>query len=124
VDRHAIRKLVPRFGPLAGALFLGGFWGLWHAPVVDFLGAAYPHGEYWLPFFMAFIAAVMALRVLMVWIFSNTGGSTLAAHITHISFTGSLATLAPTSVSAAMETGWYAIFAALLWLLVLAVVLT
>ena len=30
--------------PLLWPLFLGAFWGLWYAPVVDFLGSAYPHG--------------------------------------------------------------------------------
>ena len=41
---YAIRKLRTKYNALASALILGGIWGLWHAPVVDFLGAAFPHG--------------------------------------------------------------------------------
>ncbi len=40
---------------LATGVILGVLWGLWHAPVVDYLGAAAPHGAYWLPFFLSFI---------------------------------------------------------------------
>ena len=111
---YAIRKLRMKYGALASAVILGGLWGLWHAPVVDFLGAAYPHGDYWLPFFMSFIAVQTAIRVLIVWLYSNTG-SVLIAQVTHASSTGFLATLAPLAVTPAQETGWYALYAAILW---------
>lgn len=59
-------------------VWLGVVWGLWHAPVVDYLGAAAPHGVYWVPFFLTFVAMVMAVRVLIGWIYSNTGSILLA----------------------------------------------
>ena len=118
---YAIRKLTARYSAFVSALVLGGMWGLWHAPVVDFLGAAYPHGAYWLPFYLSFIALVIAVRVLIVWLHSNTK-SVLVAQVAHMSFTGSLALLAPASVSPAQEAGWYAVYACILWVVVAVVV--
>jgi membrane protease YdiL (CAAX protease family) len=71
---------------LATGVLLGALWGLWHAPVVDSLGAAAPHGVYWLPFFLSFIALVAAIRVLIVWIYANTQ-SVLLAQLMHFSST-------------------------------------
>ena len=119
---YAIRKLSMKYSALTSAIILGAIWGLWHAPVVDFLGAAYPHGAYWLPFYLAFIAAVMAIRVLIVWFYSNTR-SVLIAQVTHASFTGFLATLAPAAVNPAQETVWYAVCALLFWIVVAAIAL-
>ncbi|MBO0888698.1 CPBP family intramembrane metalloprotease [Candidatus Bathyarchaeota archaeon] len=114
---YAIRKLGARYGMLGSALVLGMFWGLWHAPVVDFLGAAYPHGAFWLPFYLSFIAIVMAVRVLIVTLYSNTE-SVLIAQVMHASSTGFLATLAPSPLLPAQEAGWYAAYAGLLWIVV------
>jgi len=70
-----------------------------------------------LPFFLAFIALVAAMRVLIVWVYSNTN-SVLLAQLMHASSTGFLIILSPSSVSPAQETLWYAIYAAVLWLVV------
>ncbi len=68
----AFPRMRARHSALGAALLLGVLWGLWHAPVVDYLGAAAPHGVYWLPFFLAFIAILTAMRVLIAWVYSNT----------------------------------------------------
>jgi hypothetical protein len=44
-------------------VWLGLLWSAWHLPVIDYLGVATPHGEYWLPFFLAFALAMTAMRV-------------------------------------------------------------
>lgn len=108
---------------LGAGVLLGVLWGLWHAPVVDYLGGAAPHGAYWLPFFLSFIAIVTALRVLIVWIYTNTN-SVLLAQLMHTSLTASLAVLGPASLTPAQETLWYAVFAGALWIVVTIVVLT
>ena len=108
---------------LGAGVLLGVLWGLWHAPVVDYLGGAAPHGAYWLPFFLSFIAIVTALRVLIVWIYTNTS-SVLLAQLMHASLTASLAVLGPASLTPAQETLWYAVFAGALWIVVAIVVLT
>lgn len=108
---------------LSAGLMLGVVWGLWHAPVVDYLGAAAPHGAYLVPFFLTFIAIVMAVRVLIVWIYSNTG-SVLLAQLMHASLTVSLATFDPVGVSPGQETLWYAVYAAVLWIVVAVVIMS
>lgn len=106
---------------LATGVLLGALWGLWHAPVVDSLGAAAPHGMYWLPFFLSFIALVAAIRVLIVWIYTNTH-SVLLAQLMHFSSTCCLVVLGAAHASPAQETLWYAIYAAALWVVVALVV--
>jgi len=110
-------KLRQARSALAAAIILGVLWGCWHAPVVDYLGAAAPHGAYWLPFFLAFVGILSAMRVLMIWVYTNTGGSLLLVQLMHLSMTGSLVVLSPVGVSPAQEALWYAFYAALLWLL-------
>lgn len=99
---------------LATALPLGVLWGLWHLPVIDFLGAAYPHGSYWPVFALAFVAAMTAMRVLIVWVYTNTG-SLLLTQLLHATSTASLAVFAPVPISPAHEALWYGIYALALW---------
>lgn len=114
----AYPKLRQRLAVLPAAAILGLFWGLWHAPVIDFLGAASPHGQALPAFFAAFIAAMAAMRVLITWFYERTQSIALAQLI-HISSTGSLVAFSPPAVTPAQEAAWYALYAAILWLLVL-----
>lgn len=109
-------KMRAKQSPLAAALLLGILWGLWHAPVVDYLGAAAPHGAYWLPFFLSFVAIVAAMRVLIVWVYSHTT-SLFLAYLMHFSMTASLVVFDPTHVSPAQETLSYWGYAAALWII-------
>ena len=108
--RRANNALVP-------AILLGLLWGTWHIPVVDYLGTSTPHGAYWFPFFLAFTAAMTAMRVLIAWIYSNTK-SVVLAQLLHASSTGSLVIFSPPGVTAAQESLWYAVYAGVLWLVV------
>lgn len=114
--RHAGNDLVP-------AILLGLLWGAWHIPVVDYLGTSTPHGTYWFPFFLAFASAMTAVRVLIVWVYSNTR-SVLLAQLLHASSTGSLVVFSPPHATAAQESLWYAIYALSLWLLVAIIAIT
>jgi membrane protease YdiL (CAAX protease family) len=113
----AYPRMSSRLGALRGALLLGLLWGLWHFPVVDSLGAASPHGHYFLEFFGAFVAMLVALRVLIAWLYTNTGSIRLAQSL-HASSTGFLVVLGAGGVSAGQEALWYAGYAAALWLVV------
>ena len=116
----AFPKLSLTRNPLGAAALLGVVWGCWHLPVIDYLGAASPHGRYLIPFFLSFTAAMTAIRVLIAWIYSNTG-SIVLCQLFHASSTGALVILSP-AVGAAQEAVWYLAYAAVLWSLVLGVV--
>jgi len=118
----AYPRMSTRFGPLGGALLLGVLWGIWHFPVIDSLGAASPHGRDLPAFFASFVLAMVAIRILIAWVYSNTG-SVLAAQLLHACSTGSLVALSAPHVSAGQEALWYAAYALVLWILVAAVVL-
>jgi membrane protease YdiL (CAAX protease family) len=102
---------------LAPAILLGLLWGAWHIPVIDYLGTSTPHGAYWFSFFLAFTAAMTAMRVLIAWVYSNTN-SILLAQLLHASSTGSLVVFSPPGVTAAQESLWYVVYAVVLWLVV------
>jgi membrane protease YdiL (CAAX protease family) len=118
----AYAKLRRRFAVLPAAAILGLFWGLWHAPVIDFLGAASPHGKALPAFFAAFVATMAAMRVLIAWFYEHTQSVALAQLI-HISSTGALVIFSPPAVTPAQEAAWYAVYAAALWALVLILLL-
>jgi CAAX protease family protein len=59
-----------------------------------------------------------AMRVLIAWLYSNTGSVRLC-QLMHAFSTGSLVIFSPPTVSAGQEALWYAVYAAALWLLVL-----
>jgi membrane protease YdiL (CAAX protease family) len=105
---------------LKAAVWLGLLWGAWHLPAIDHLGAASPHGDYWFPYFLAFTFAMTAMRVLIAWLYSNTG-SVLLAQAMHAFSTSSLVVFSP-RVSPVQEVLWYAVYGAVLWMVVAAVV--
>jgi membrane protease YdiL (CAAX protease family) len=113
----AFPKMSLKLQPLRAAILLGLLWGLWHAPVINFLGTAVPHGAYWLHFFLAFTAAMTALRVLISWLYAHTKSMPLA-QLMHACSTGSLVVFSPPAATAPQEAFWYATYAAALWLLV------
>lgn len=102
------------FGP---SVLLGLLWAAWHLPVVNYLGAATPHGSYWLPFFLVFAAAMTAMRVLICWLYNGTE-SVLMAQLMHVSSTSSLVVFSAPRVTPAQEVFWYAVYAAALWIVV------
>ena len=114
---YAFPRMRSEDNSFAPAVLLGLLWSTWHLPVVDFLGAATPHGRSWLSFFLAFTAAMTAIRVLICWVYANTR-SVLSAQLLHISSTSSLVVLSPPRVNPAQEVTWYLLYALALWLVV------
>ncbi len=113
----AYPRLQTLFGGVGGALVLGILWAFWHLPVVDSLGAASPHGAAWPAFFASFALLIVAMRVLIAWLYANTG-SVLGAQLMHASSTGFLVVLSPPAVSPGQEALWYLVYAALVWVVV------
>lgn len=114
---YAYPKLRQGRGLFASAAILGLLWAAWHTPVVDYLGAAVPHGGYWLPFFLAFTAVLVAMRVVIAFLYERTK-SVLLAQLMHASSTSALAVFSPPAVAADQEAKWYGTYAAALWLII------
>ena len=110
---YAFPKMLQNQNALGAGITLGALWGLWHLPVIDYLGTATPHGAYWLRYFLAFTAVVSAMRVLIAWIYTHTNSVALA-QLMHA--TGSLVVFSPTGVTAEQEAQWHAPYAVVLWL--------
>jgi len=73
---YATDPLQDRFTALQSALLLGVVWAVWH--VVPYLKA---HRSWeWIAWYSLF---TVASRVLIVWIYDNTGGSVFAAAVFH-----------------------------------------
>ena len=111
---YAFPRMCRKMSPLGAAILLGVIWGCWHLPVIDFLGTATTHGRYLVPYFLAFTAAMTAMRVLIGWIYANTK-SVPITQLMHASSTGSLVVFSPSHANAAQEALWYAVYAAALW---------
>jgi membrane protease YdiL (CAAX protease family) len=117
----AFRALSAHCSGLSAAVLIGLLWGFWHLPVIDFLGTASPHGSYLLSYFLAFIAVMTGMRVLIAWLYANTN-SIFLTQLMHVSSTGSLVALSPTAVTTRQEAIWYGAYAGILWLVVALVV--
>jgi membrane protease YdiL (CAAX protease family) len=104
-------------GFLRSSLLLGVLWALWHLPVIDFLGAARPHGAYLPLFFLSFAAVLVAVRLLIAWLYTKTGSIPLA-QCTHALSTGCLVTFGAAGVTPGGEALWYGTYALLLWIAV------
>lgn len=109
----AYPRMRTRFGAQPAAVLLGLLWGLWHLPVVDSLGVAHPHGQAWPLFFLAFLLILIALRVLISWLYTATGSLQLA-QLMHASSTGFLVVFGAAHVSPGQEASWYALYGGLL----------
>ena len=114
----AFPHLQKKFGLKTTGILLGILWGLWHFPVIDSLGSASPHGKFLLPFFLAFIILMTAIRIIICTIYTGTK-SILLAQLFHLSSTGSLVVLSPSPVLPAQEVFWYLVYAAVLYLLII-----
>jgi membrane protease YdiL (CAAX protease family) len=114
---YAFPKMCRKHNALVSSILLGLLWGVWHLPAVDYLGTATPHGTFWFPYFLVFTTAMMAMRVLIAWVYVNTK-SVLLTQLMHASSTGSLVIFSPSRVTAAQETLWYAVYATALWVAV------
>ncbi|HZZ33269.1 MAG TPA: type II CAAX endopeptidase family protein [Phenylobacterium sp.] len=72
----AIGPLQARWGALPAALALGGVWAIWHYPAL--LQAQHPVA--WIGWWTL---GAVTMRVVMVWLFNNTGHSVFGAAVFH-----------------------------------------
>ena len=125
----ALPRMQPRYGPLKAALLLGVVWAFWHLP--DFLTRAQGGGPGtgWGAFFTnlpIFVMMVVAINVVMVWVFNHTRGSLFIMLLLHASINtaGILPELFPTPNIPAMTMSNLALLIAVAVPALLIVILT
>jgi membrane protease YdiL (CAAX protease family) len=80
----ALPRLQRLYGPLVGSLVLGILWALWHLPLFLIPSWDTPHSS---PLDVAsYIVLVVAMTIVLTWVFNNTKGSVLLAILAHGSF--------------------------------------
>jgi membrane protease YdiL (CAAX protease family) len=114
-------KMRLRYSVLRASIYLGLIHALWHA-AADFLGNFNIFEETWLPYFVAFFVFVVALRVIIAWVYENTG-SVLLAQVIHASSSGFLGILVTREYAAETWYIFYAFYAVAIWLVAAVIVL-
>ncbi len=82
----ALPRLQPRYGPLWGTLLLGVFWCFWHLPqfLTPYQGGGPGTGlATFLTDFSMFFLFIMALAIILTWVFNHTQGSIFVAIAMH-----------------------------------------
>ncbi len=73
---YAIEPMQKRFGALGASILIGILWAVWHYPSIIQQG----HNLYWIAWATM---GTVAVRVLIVWIYSNSGKSLFACILFH-----------------------------------------
>jgi len=106
---YAFPKMESKRSIVSTSLLLGFLHALWHV-VPDYLANVHAFGEHWLPYFVGFFVHVVALRVLIVWVYVNTK-SLLLAQLMHASSTGFFGILIPIVIAPASRSIFYRVYA-------------
>jgi membrane protease YdiL (CAAX protease family) len=116
----AVPALRKRYGIFATGLFMGLLWGLWHLPL--FSGSTSSSGEIAPALYLAVLlfSWLPAYRVLMIWVYDRTK-SLLMVMLMHASLAAGQLILIPPAISGVPMLTFDLVFAALLWLIVIAI---
>jgi membrane protease YdiL (CAAX protease family) len=86
----ALPRLQQRSGPLVGTLLLGALWALWHLPLFLFVPGGFNGAGTGFVGIMvsyaAFSVGIVALAVIITWVFNNARGSLLLVMLLHTSY--------------------------------------
>ncbi|MDX1436722.1 MAG: CPBP family intramembrane glutamic endopeptidase [Anaerolineales bacterium] len=110
----AYPKMRLRMSALGASIVLGLIHAVWHT-AADFFGNFNTMGEDWLPYFVGFFSFVVALRIIIAWIYENTQ-SVFMTMLAHASSTGFLGILVPTANATQIWPVFYAVYTAALGL--------
>jgi uncharacterized protein len=78
---YALPRLQSRMSALSASLILGPIWALWHLPLW-LTGDPYKTPTFYVPFFFS----VIALSVILTWVYNSTGGSLLLVVLLHATY--------------------------------------
>lgn len=82
----AVPRLQRRFGAWRGMLILGPLWAIWHLPAFFVPGQIFDHKVGAVTMLVQMVILMLAavpIRMVMTWVFNNTGGSILVAILLH-----------------------------------------
>jgi membrane protease YdiL (CAAX protease family) len=116
----AYPKMRLRLSVLRASIYLGLIHALWHV-VADFLGNYLAFGPNWFLYFAAFFVFVIPLRVIIAWVYENTG-SLLLVCLVHASSSGFLGVLVPIKNNGETWPIFYAVYAIVIWLVAAAII--
>jgi len=106
-------RMLNKYSAVSASVILGFIHAVWHIPA-DFLGNSRTFGDQWLPYMAGFFIFVMALRVLMGWVYVNTR-SLFLGQLMHSSSTGFLSILVPIGIGGLNWSVFYTVYAVILW---------
>ncbi|MBN2115811.1 MAG: CPBP family intramembrane metalloprotease [Anaerolineales bacterium] len=113
----AIPRLRQRYGIMTTGLITGILWGLWHLPL--FLGSIRSAGTFLPGLYLSVMlfSFLPAYRVLMVWVYDQTGSLSLTM-LMHAPLTASQLILNPPAISGTSLVIYNLLFTAALWIIV------
>ena len=117
----AYPKMRLRLSFLGASILLGFLHALWHF-AADFLGNYLTFGSNWFIYFGAFFVFVVALRIIIAWVYENTGSLLLAA-LVHASSSGFLGVLVPIANGGEIWPIFYAVYMVVIWLVAAVIIL-
>lgn len=79
---YALPRLQSRFGALRASLLLGSVWAVWHLPVFALMDAGSTLSFEW------YLPRLLAISVILTWVFNHTRGSVLHAVLLHAAVNG------------------------------------
>ncbi len=75
---YALDRIQSRFSALTSSLIVGTFWACWHLPLWFMPGTSLRFTP-----FGPFLLGLLALSIILTWVYNNTGKSILAPMLTH-----------------------------------------
>jgi len=105
---YATPRMLKRYGPLKTGIYLGVIHMFFHL-AADYWGAGVFFGKYYLAHFLLWMAGLIMLRVITLWIYIRTK-SLVLGWLTHVSYTGGQTILVPLALTAVETVLWNSVF--------------
>jgi len=104
----ATPRMLKRYSPLKAGIYLGVIHLFWHL-AADYWGSGEFYGNLYLAHFFLWMAGLIVLRIITMWIYLRTK-SLVLGWLTHISYTGGQTIFVPIVLTAVETILWNSIF--------------
>jgi len=105
---YATPRMLRRYSPLKTGIYLGVIHMFFHL-AADYWGAGVFYGKLYLAHFLLWMAGLIVLRVITLWIYIRTR-SLVLGWLTHVSYTGGQTILVPLALTAVETIMWNSAF--------------